>query len=108
MYHENIDEQLISKVSDHHSNAVCRYKKNSDSLRRQISSVIQGHSTMKSSTNAKPKVEGSDLSDFEVSDKVIVTPGKCKVLTTSTSNHTGGISDFIKSATNEKSTRKLE
>ena len=54
------------------------YKKPSDNLRRQISSVIQGHDDGNTKIKKSENMQGSDLSDFETSDKVIVTPGKHK------------------------------
>ena len=68
MFHQNVDEQLICEVSGHCSNAVRRYKKTSDNLHRQISSVIQGH-YINECKGKDDQAQGSDMSDFEIPNK---------------------------------------
>ena len=43
MYNSNIDEQLICKVTGHHSNAVRSYKRTCDDQHKAISNILYGH-----------------------------------------------------------------
>ena len=107
MFDKNVDEQIICEVSGHCSNAVCRYKK-TDNLRRQISSVLQGHDVCQNKSKESVKAEGSGLSDIEIPDKVLVTPGKCKIEVVSQSTHADGICEFIKNVTSQCKYKKIK
>ncbi len=47
LYASNVDEQLISEVTGHRSNAVQRYKRTSDDQKRTVNEIVQGQAPSK-------------------------------------------------------------
>ena len=44
MFDANVDEQLISEITGHSSNAVRNYKRTSDTKRQNVNTIVQGNS----------------------------------------------------------------
>lgn len=42
LYDQHVDEQLITEVTGHRSNAVRNYKRSSENLKRHVNSIVQG------------------------------------------------------------------
>jgi hypothetical protein len=82
LYDEQVDEQLICEVTGHRSNAVRNYKRTTEKLKRKVNAVVQGLSTVDSSSD-NAVVQG--LSTVDSSSDNVVVQGLSTV--DSSSNH---------------------
>ena len=52
-YHAGVDEQLISEVTGHRSNAIRDYKCTTTTQKRNLSEILQGHSDTDNYNNSR-------------------------------------------------------
>ena len=72
LYHAGVDEQLISEVTGHRSNAIRNYKRTTATQKRNISDILQGHKDSDTDDNNNCSKLAKSDSDLHVTVNITI------------------------------------